>query len=178
MSTAHVLLGLLSGGPRHGYDLKRVHDERLPQAKPLAFGQVYATLGRLQRDGYVVESGQGREGGPDRTSYALTEAGRGHLDRWLSAVEPPAPYVSSELFTKVVVALLVADADRARDYLVAQREAHLTRMRELTGVKTRPGASVADRVAADYALGHLDADLRWLQTTLTRVAELQREVTK
>ena len=178
MSTAHVLLGLLAGGPRHGYDLKRAHDERLPQAKPLAFGQVYATLGRLERDGYVVEAGQGRDGGPDRTSYTLTEAGRGHLATWLSSVEPPAPYVTSTLFAKVIVALLAADADRARDYLTAQRAAHMARMRELTAMKTRPGATVGDLVAADYALGHLDADLRWLQTTLARVAELQKEVTK
>ena len=51
--TAHVVLGLLAGGPRHGYELKRAHDQRLPQAKPLAFGQVYATLARLARDGLV-----------------------------------------------------------------------------------------------------------------------------
>jgi DNA-binding PadR family transcriptional regulator len=176
MSTAHVLLGLLAGGPRHGYDLKRAHDERLPQAKPLAFGQVYATLGRLERDGYVTESGQDREGGPDRTSYQLTDRGRENLDAWLSAVEPPAPYVTSALFSKVVVALLAADADRARDYLMAQRAAHMTRMRELTLAKSRPGATVGDVVAADYAIGHLDADLRWVQTTLARVADLQKEV--
>lgn len=177
MSTAHVLLGLLAIGPRHGYDLKRAHDERLPRAKPLAFGQVYATLGRLERDGYVVESGQDREGGPDRTSYTITEAGREHLDAWLSAVEPSAPYVTSEVFSKVVVALLAADAERARDYLVAQRAAHMSRMRELTAAKFRPGASVGDVVAADYAIVHLDADLNWLQTTLARVAELEKEVT-
>ncbi|GIE98155.1 PadR family transcriptional regulator [Paractinoplanes rishiriensis] len=177
MSTAHVILGLLAGGPRHGYDLKRAHDERLPRAKPLAFGQVYATLGRLQRDGLVTEAGQDREGGPDRTSYTITEAGREHLDTWLSAVEPPAPYVTSALFNKVVVALLAADADRARDYLVAQRVAHMSRMRELTAAKSESGASVGDVVAADYALGHIDADLSWLQTTLARVADLQKEVT-
>ncbi|WP_433299821.1 PadR family transcriptional regulator [Actinoplanes sp. CA-030573] len=178
MSTAHVLLGLLAGGPRHGYELKRAHDERLPQAKPLAFGQVYATLGRLERDGYVVESSQEREGGPDRTSYALTDEGRRHLDAWLTTVEPPAPYVTSELFSKVVVALLAADAERARDYLVAQRSAHMGRMRELTTAKTAPGASVGDVVAADFSLGHLEADLRWLDTTLHRVADMQKEVTK
>src|SRR5262245_49875660 len=138
MSTAHVILGLLAGGPRHGYDLKRAHDERLPRAKPLAFGQVYATLGRLQRDGLVTESGQDREGGPDRTSYTLTDTGREHLNTWLSAVEPPAPHVSSELFSKVVVALIAADADRARQFLVAQRAAHMSRMRELTLTKTKP----------------------------------------
>ena len=177
MSTAHVLLGLLAAGPRHGYDLKRAHDDRLPRAKPLAYGQVYATLGRLERDGLVSEAGQDREGGPDRTSYEITDDGRQHLDTWLSAVEPPAPYVTSELFSKVVVALLAADAGRARDYLVAQRAAHVSRMRELTTAKSEPEASVGDVIAADYAIGHLEADLRWLQTTLTRVADLQKEVT-
>ena len=174
VSTAHVLLGLLAGGPRHGYDLKRAHDDRLPRAKPLAFGQVYATLSRLERDGYVAEAGQDREGGPDRTSYTLTDSGREHLDKWLSAVEPPAPYVSSELFSKVVVALLAADADRARDYLVAQRAAHMSRMRELTTAKSASTASMGDVVAADFAIGHLEADLSWLRTTLARVAELEK----
>ena len=177
MSTAHVLLGLLAAGPRHGYDLKRAHDDRLPRAKPLAYGQVYATLGRLERDGLVAEAGQDRDGGPDRTSYEITDEGREHLDTWLSAVEPPAPYVTSELFSKVVVALLAADAGRARDYLVAQRAAHMGRMRELTTAKSEPGSSVGDVVAADFAIGHLEADLRWLQTTLARVADLQKEVT-
>jgi DNA-binding PadR family transcriptional regulator len=176
MSTPFVLLGLLAAGPRHGYDLKRAHDDRMPRAKPLAFGQVYATLGRLERDGLVEQSGQDREGGPDRTSYALTETGREKLDEWLTAVEPPAPFVTSALFSKVVVSLLAADAERARGYLVAQRAAHTGRLRELTAAKTAPDASVGDVVAADFAIAHLDADLRWLQTTLLRVADLDKEV--
>lgn len=176
MSTSHVLLGLLAAGPRHGYDLKREHDDRMPRAKPLAFGQVYATLGRLERDGLIEQTGQDRDGGPDRTSYTLTEAGRAALDTWLSTVEPPAPYVASVLFSKVVVSLLAADADRARAYLVAQRAAHTARLRELTQAKSTPSASVGDIVAADFAIGHLDADLRWLHTTQLRVAELHREV--
>jgi DNA-binding PadR family transcriptional regulator len=170
------LLGLLAGGPRHGYDLKRAHDDRMPRAKPLAFGQVYATLGRLERDGLVEESGQDRDGGPDRTSYVLTDAGRAKLDEWLAAIEPPAPFVTSALFSKVVVSLLAADIERARGYLVAQRAAHTDRLRELTAAKTAPDASVGDVVAADFAIAHLDADLRWLQTTLLRVADLDREV--
>jgi DNA-binding PadR family transcriptional regulator len=176
MSTSHVLLGLLAGGARHGYELKRAHDERLPQAKPIAFGQVYATLGRLERDGLVEQSGQDRDGGPDRTSYALTSTGRARLDEWLTAIEPPAPYVTSTLFAKVMVSLLAAGEETATGYLVAQRAAHTARLRELTAVKTARDASVGDVVAADYAIAHLDADLRWLQTTLLRVTELNREV--
>jgi DNA-binding PadR family transcriptional regulator len=176
MSTPYVLLGLLATGDKHGYELKRAHDERLPQARPLAFGQVYATLGRLQRDGLVVEAGQDRDGGPDRTSYAITEAGRSALETWLDTVEPAAPYISSPFFAKVVVALVTADSDRARRCLMAQRQAHMTRLRELTAVKTAPTAGLDDVIAADFAIAHLDADLRWLQTTLDRVADWHREV--
>jgi DNA-binding PadR family transcriptional regulator len=176
MSTPHVLLGLLASGPRHGYELKRAHDERMPRAKPLAFGQVYATLGRLERDGLVEQAEKDQDGGPERVAYALTAGGRAALDEWLDAVEVPAPYVTSALFNKVVVALLAADAGRARTYLADQRAAHMARLRELTAAKSAPGASVGDVVAADFAIAHLDADLRWLQATLLRVADLYREV--
>ena len=53
MATNEVLLALLRIGPAHGYDLKRDHDAWFPDARPLAFGQVYATLGRLERGGLV-----------------------------------------------------------------------------------------------------------------------------
>lgn len=177
MSVAgYVLLGLLAAGPQHGYELKHAHDQRLPQARPLAFGQVYATLGRLERDGLVVAAGTDRAAGPDRTAYELTDAGHRELDEWLVAVEPPAPYVTSALLAKVMVAVFAAGPDRARTYLVAQREAHVSRLRELTARKTDPDAGPADVIAADYAINHLDADLRWLTTTLDRVADLHREV--
>ena len=53
MATNEVVLALLRNGPAHGYDLKRDHDAWFPDARPLAFGQVYATLGRLERSGHV-----------------------------------------------------------------------------------------------------------------------------
>ena len=169
--TRYVLLGLLAGGTRHGYDLKRAHDERLPRAKPVAFGQVYATLERLVRDGLVEPAGTDRGSGPDRTSYRLTGTGRRRLDDWLGAVEPPAPYLSGTLLAKVLVALFAAGPERATAYLVAQRAAHVARLRELTAVKTDPDASLGDVIAADFAINHLDADLRWLAATLARVAD-------
>jgi DNA-binding PadR family transcriptional regulator len=176
MSTGHVLLGLLSAGPLHGYELKRAYDHRLPQAKPLPFGQVYATLGRLERDGLVAPNDHDRAGGPDRTAFGITTQGRDALDAWLGEVEPPAPHVSSVLLTKVTVALLAAGEQRAREFLIAQRAAHSARLREYTKLKTDPGVRFADVIAADYAIAHLDADLRWLRTTLDRVADLRQEI--
>jgi DNA-binding PadR family transcriptional regulator len=174
MSTGYVLLGLLTQGPRHGYELKRGHDEQLPGARPLAFGQVYATLGRLERDGFVASAGTDRDGGPDRTAYQITESGREHLIAWLQTIEAPAPYVSSALFSRVMVALSAAGQEVARDYLIRQRAAHTARLREWTAIKTATDANLGDVLAADYAIAHLDADLRWLQTTLDRVASLER----
>jgi hypothetical protein len=86
------------------------------------------------------------------------------------------PYVTSALFTKVAVALLVADLNAARSYLIAQARAHTERLRELTAVKTAPASTLADVVAVDYVIAHLDADLRWLRTTLNRVVDWHREV--
>ncbi|MDP9798812.1 DNA-binding PadR family transcriptional regulator [Catenuloplanes nepalensis] len=174
MSTSHVLLGLLANGPKHGYELKRAHDAHMPRAKPLAFGQVYATLGRLQRDGLVTEGERDRDAGPERTSFALTDAGRERLDEWLAEVEAPAPFVASALLAKVVVALLAADSRRAGTYLAAQRAAHAARLRELTLAKLDPDTALGDVIAADFAISHLDADLRWMETTIARVDDLHQ----
>ena len=84
MATSEVVLALLRAGPVHGYDVKRGHDAWFPDAKPLAFGQVYATLARLGRDGEVEVVETRVDGGPERTVYALTEAGRRRLDTWLT----------------------------------------------------------------------------------------------
>ncbi|MFF0199413.1 PadR family transcriptional regulator [Streptomyces sp. NPDC005017] len=174
MSTRHILLGLLATGPSHGYDLKRRHDERFPQARPLAYGQVYTTLQRLVRDGLAEVDGTGSEGGPERTLYRATEDGARELTRWAAEVTPPAPFVANEIFAKVVVSILTSGDPEA--YLRDQRAAHIGRMRELTAVKTAPGADLSTVLSADYALTHLDADLRWMTTTGARLAPLAAEV--
>ena len=60
MNVPCTLLGLLEPEPTHGYELKRAYDARFGVDKPLPFGQVYATLGRLARDGKVAVSAAGR----------------------------------------------------------------------------------------------------------------------
>ncbi|MGI8694371.1 MAG: PadR family transcriptional regulator [Geodermatophilaceae bacterium] len=176
MSVGHALLGLLADGQRHGYDLKQQYELRFPAAKPLAAAQIYATLERLLRDGLVVAGVTERVGGPDRTLFAVTDFGRAELDRWLAEVELPSEYVANLLAMKVTLALLVADQDVAADFLRRQREAHLARMREYTRVKTDPSTDVLRVVAADYAINHIDADVRWIETTLQRISRLTKEI--
>jgi DNA-binding PadR family transcriptional regulator len=158
MATAELVLSLLRDGPAHGYDVKRGHDAWFPDAKPLAFGQVYATLARLERDGLAEVVDRGSGGGPERTVYAITAAGRKHLDAWL--VEPvlPASGGADEIVRKLVAGLRTG-ADPG-ELLARQRVTHLRRIRELK--QTAVGDSLAARLARDHLVAHLDADLRWL----------------
>ena len=166
MSLGTVLLGVLAGGPAHGYDLKRAHDERFPSSKQLAYGQVYATLTRLQRDGMVETFETSQDSGPERTVYAITDRGRDELGRWLDRTEEPGPYAADELVRKTITALHVkADAD---GFLRRQRAVHLAAMRDLTA-RRADAEEIGTRVAIDHTLAHLDADLRWLEETRERV---------
>jgi DNA-binding PadR family transcriptional regulator len=170
MSVPHALLGLLEPSPRHGYELKQQYDRWLAPDRPLPFGQVYATLARLERDGRVVVESVDRAEGPDRKRYAITEEGESALRAWFAEPVPPEPHLQSVLFTKVALAAL---SGRSIDALLdAQRAAHLERMRELTDLRRR--ASPALLLLADYALFHLEADLRWIDMTAARVEDLRR----
>lgn len=167
MSVSQALLGILARGPAHGYDLKQEHDERFPGSKTLAFGQVYSTLSRLQRDGFVEVAEVASGSGPEKTVYAITDDGRRHLADWLNQTEPAGPYPADELVRKTVTALYVG-ADAA-DFLSRQRSAHFARLRELVADQTEQHEPAA-RIALDHAIAHLDADLTWLETAAARVS--------
>jgi DNA-binding PadR family transcriptional regulator len=172
MSIGQTFLGLLEAGPRHGYDLKRTYDERFGRARPLHFGQVYATLSRLLRNGLVEVDGVEPGGGPERKRYAITDSGITDVRQWLAQPEKPDLYLQSTLYTKVVLALLT---DRpAADLVDLQRAEHLRLMHELTRRKTT--GDLADQLICDHALFHLEADLRWLDLTAARLDDLARDV--
>jgi DNA-binding PadR family transcriptional regulator len=172
MSVPLTLLGLLEREPSHGYDLKRNYDALFGRGRPLPFGQVYATLARLARDGKVTAGQSEPGGGPDRKRYAITTAGRREVQAWLAEPVEAEPHLQTLLFTKVVLALLLGQD--AGGYLDTQRTAHLRRMRELTRIKqTGP---LVDALLADYGLFHLEADLRWIDLTSARLGALKETV--
>jgi len=172
MSVPLTLLGLLEREPSHGYDLKRDYDTWFGRGKPLPYGQVYATLSRLARDGKAIAGPAEPGEGPDRKRYAITEAGIAEVEQWLAEPAPPEPHLQTVLFAKVVLGLMLGRP--AGRYLDVQRAAHLQRMRELTELKQR--GEVVDTLLADYGLYHLEADLRWMDHTVARLDLLARAV--
>jgi DNA-binding PadR family transcriptional regulator len=168
VSVPIALLGLLEREPSHGYDLKREYDEYFGRGKPLPFGQVYATLARLARDGKVTAGEVEPGAGPDRKRYVITDVGRHEVEAWLATPVEPEPHLQTVLFIKVVLALMLGRS--ANHYLDTQRSAHLQRMRELT--ELRRTGSMIDALLADHGLFHLEADLRWIDLTAARLDAL------
>src|ERR1700684_600182 len=72
MSVRHALLALLSEGPKYGLQLRHEFEERTGEVWPLNVGQVYTTLQRLERDGFI-EAEEG-DGAGSQKSYRLTAA--------------------------------------------------------------------------------------------------------
>ena len=165
MATTELLLALLRRGPAHGYEVKRDHDTWFPDARPLAFGQVYATLSRLERDGAVEVVETRTDGGPERRVYALTDTGAERLEAWLGEPAAVAGSGPDEIVKKTIAALRTGGD--APGFLARQRAAHLRRMRELSA---GDGDDPAARLARDHLLAHLDADLRWLDLAAERLA--------
>ncbi|HEY1621519.1 MAG TPA: PadR family transcriptional regulator [Streptosporangiaceae bacterium] len=172
MTIPMTLLGLLEREPSHGYDLKRDYDAYFGRGRRLPFGQVYATLARLARDGKIVVGDAEPGAGPDRKPYVITEQGVSDVESWLREPVDPEPHLQAVLFTKVVLALM--SGRPAEQYLDAQRARHLARMRELTRI--RQGGDLTDGLLADYGLFHLEADLRWMELTAGRLDALAAQV--
>jgi len=167
-----ALLGLLDREPSHGYELKRDYDAYFGRGRPLPFGQVYATLARLARDGKAVAGDAEPGAGPDRKRYTITQTGKYEVEEWLSEPIPAEPYLQTDLFVKVVLSLMLGRP--AEEYLDVQRAAHLQRMRELTDLKRQ--GNLVDVLLADHGLFHLEADLRWIDLTAARLTALAEEV--
>ena len=173
MNAHYVLLGFLATQPGYGYELKKKYDGYLGKDKPILAGQIYSTLSRLKRDGKVEEiADAGASGGPQRVRYAITEKGRQDLQQWLETPEPSSSQLQATMYIKSVLAIL-KDGDAA-PYLDNQRIAHVQQMRQLTA--QRRESTLSDMLLIDHALFHLEADLRWIELTISRLTKLKEEL--
>ncbi len=129
-------------------------------------------MSRLARDGLVLPGDAEPGAGPDRKRYSITHEGVGEVEDWLTSPAEPEPHLQTVLFVKVVLSLMSGRSVEA--YLDAQRAAHLRRMHEL--IKLRRNGGAVDSLLADYGVFHLEADIRWMDTTAARLGALAEVV--
>jgi DNA-binding PadR family transcriptional regulator len=68
------LLSLLNEGPRHGYEIMRDLEQRFNGLYTPSAGTVYPRLAKLEEEGLVSRSDDGR-----KVTYTITEAGRAEV---------------------------------------------------------------------------------------------------
>jgi DNA-binding PadR family transcriptional regulator len=169
MSVPHALLALLSEGPKYGLRLQSEFESRTGEVWPLNVGQVYTTLQRLERDGFV-ETDDG-EGERSRKRYRITSTGDRELADWLRTPPDLVPPPRDELVIKLLVALQVPEID-VHEILQVHRRHVIEVMQRYTLVKA--SAEEDDMVlalVADAELFRLEAIVRWLDTADVRLKQ-------
>jgi PadR family transcriptional regulator AphA len=129
--TAYVILGMLSGEPRTGYEIKALVDNSTRFFWAASYGQIYPELRRLSEAGLVAGTDVPR-GGRKRTVYEITAAGQEELEGWLR--EPPRTYeMREEGLLKLFFAGVLPPGEAAEilGSMREHRESMVERLREI-----------------------------------------------
>ncbi|MBN9223727.1 MAG: transcriptional regulator [Microbacterium sp. SCN 70-27] len=168
-----MVLALLREDDMHPYEMIRLmrhrHDDRIVT---ITNGTMYHTVARLQQQGLLAEVGVDREGNrPERTTYALTDAGNAAVVEWvrreLPAIERPAQFrialaESHNLPREEAIALLTT----RRESLERSRDLH----RDGRDKALEKGVPDVYLIEVEREGVLLDAELAWLDGLLHRIA--------
>jgi DNA-binding PadR family transcriptional regulator len=178
MHKALLVLGLLQGGPKTGYDIHRVvraHGELFTDLKK---ANLYYLLERLAGEGCLQMQAEPGARGPrrERLIYTLTELGRKRFEELLRAVLREYNPIHSGVEIAVIFLGQVPGAEAIT--LLDQRRETVTSRRaevaaELGGLITH--GALMQRIAADHLLSQVDAELAWVERALVQLREHGRE---
>ncbi|GAA4964694.1 PadR family transcriptional regulator [Kineococcus glutinatus] len=174
-----AVLAYLTQRPMHPYELGRtLRDNGDARSIKFNHGSLYTVVGQLQRAGYVEEAGTSRSGQrPERTVYAITDAGRREVDGWIRELlaEPQHEYPAFTAALSLVAVLPPADVlpllRRRLDLLAAQR----TAIRELVDTALAQGVPALFLLEEEHRLALLDAEVAFVERLCDRIADPQED---
>jgi DNA-binding PadR family transcriptional regulator len=145
--TSYAVLTLIDGlGPSSPYDLKQALERSIENFWPVPHTTFYAEPARLARAGFLSERQE--PGGRRRKLYALTDAGRQVLARWIASSDVAAPQLRDEGVLKIF-----AGAD-PEPILRRRGEWHRAKLTELEGyLQGIEAAGGPDGVRASLLVG-------------------------
>ena len=163
-----VVLGLLSLGPRSGYDIKQVVDRSTRFFWAASYGQIYPELRRLEAEG-LVEGEDAPTGARGRRVYKLTDAGRTALEEWLLGRETTIEYRDESLLR-----LFFGDAlprQQALDLLEGRQNGHLQYLEILRAIAALPGGKDPDFVdlVLQWGIDFNEWGANWCEEQLKRL---------
>ncbi len=173
MAVREGLLALLREGPRYGYQLKTEFEAATGGVWTINVGQVYTTLERLGRDGFVTLDER-----DDQKLYSITLAGVDELGAWWEAVPTEDPPPRDELMLKMLMAIelgpehgldVITKHRTALTSLLQRRRRAATAAASSSGNGSSSHESLAAALVADALIVRAEADLRWLDLCEARL---------
>jgi DNA-binding PadR family transcriptional regulator len=172
---ALAALAYLTRSPMHPYELGRTLREN-GDARSVKFnpGSLYMVIQQLAKAGFVVEQETIRHGQrPERTVYAITDAGRQELRDWLRELveEPRHEYPHFVAALSLIGALPpgeVVDLLGRRQGRLAEQRAEI---RELVDTTLATGVHPLFLVEEEYRLALLDAESSFVDRFIERIAD-------
>ncbi len=171
MSTRDVVLGLLAQRPMSGYDIRRLLGGLSWLVDSPSFGTLYPGLHALLADGLVTVEVISSESRPPRKGYSITEAGSKAFQEWASQ----RVQLGSSLKQFVIRLSPAGNLSETglHDYLEQRRELVASRrpnIEQALGVASEE-VDLGQYLTLDYGLALADAELAWLDRTLSRLAK-------
>ena len=170
---ALAVLSYLTQKPMHPYELGRTLRDN-GDARSIKFnqGSLYMVVQQLTKAGFITELETNREGRlPERTVYALTDAGRQELRAWLRDLveDPQHEYPQFVAALSLIAALPPTEAlallRRRLDRLAEQH----AEIRSLIDDALGQGVPGLFLVEEDYRLALLDADAAFVQRFIDQI---------
>lgn len=173
MSTRLVILGILRQGPLHGYELKRIIEERMGDWTRIAFGSIYFALGKMAEEGWIEKIATEQQGGrPSRSVYQITEAGHTEFLRLLRETWQE----EQRIYHAVDMAVFFMDAlplDEVKTYLRRRETALAAAVSYVTEQRDEHREqSQVPRVTFpifDHGINYLVMELQWTQALLAQI---------
>jgi DNA-binding PadR family transcriptional regulator len=167
---ALAVLACLYERPMHPYEVAQTLRERAKhESVRLNYGSLYSVVDSLERRRLIAAQETVREGRrPERTVYAITDAGAREFVDWLSELvaEPVKEYPQFEAALSFIVALppddsleLLKTRVNRLEVTVAQHHAGLQRVQEF-------GLPRVFELETEYQLRLVEAELDWLRTLI------------
>jgi DNA-binding PadR family transcriptional regulator len=174
---ALAVLSYLTRRPMHPYELSRtLRDNGDSRSIKFNHGSLYMVVGQLAKAGFIVEQETSREGQrPERTVYALTDAGRHELRDWLRELieQPEHEYPHFVAALSLVAALPPSEVlellRRRLDRLAAQR----TEIRTLIDDTLAQGVPGLFLVEEEYRLTLLEAESSFIERFIDQITDPQ-----
>ena len=168
---ALAILGLLDEEPMHTYRMQQLikarHKDDVVNVRSRA--SLYQVIDRLERAGLVAAQGTDRlKGRPERTVYALTEAGRAALVRWLREMLA-TPSREFPEFPAAIAHLPLLAPDDALRQLQRRAEALTAEVERIEEGISRGEAAALPRLfllESEHALAVQQAELAWVRSLI------------